>query len=56
MVVGHPFKGGVVYSTGYLTHPDTNRFGITDGTQYLPPRPDAAITMENAGLPKEAPA
>ena len=40
MVVGHPFKGGMPMSTGYLTHPDMKRFEINDSTVFVPPRPD----------------
>lgn len=42
MVVGHPFKGGMPMSTGYLTHPDMKRFAINDSTAFIPPRPDVA--------------
>ena len=42
MVVGHPFKGGMPMSTGYLTHPDMKRFEINDSTVFVPPRPDVA--------------
>ena len=41
MIAGHPFKGGAVFSTGYLAHPDMKRFGISDSTLFTPPRPGA---------------
>ena len=41
MICGHPFKGGSVFSTGYLQHPDMKRFGINDSTFFQPPRPTA---------------
>merc|ERR1711907_630369 len=40
-IVGHPFKGSYVMSTGYLAHPDMKRFALDDATLYVPPRPDA---------------
>ena len=42
MVIGHPFKGGMPMSTGYLTHPDMKRFELNDSTVFVPPRPDVA--------------
>ena len=39
MIVGHPFKGGLPMSTGYLQHPDMKRFGLDDATLFVPPRP-----------------
>ena len=50
MVVGHPFKGGMPMSIGYLTHPDMKRFGINDATFFVPPRPDVAITAATVGM------
>ena len=44
MVVGHPFKGGMMLSTGYLAHPDAKRFGMNDSTLLVPPRPNAWAT------------
>ena len=41
MIAGHPFKGGVVMSTGQLEHPDLKRFELNDATAFLPPRPSA---------------
>ena len=40
-IVGHPFKGGIMMSTGYLAHPDMKRFELDDATLFVPPRPDA---------------
>merc|ERR1711907_670006 len=42
-IVGHPFKGSYVMSTGYLAHPDMKRFALDDATLYVPPRPDAWV-------------
>ena len=39
MIVGHPFKGGMPYSTGYLQHPDMKRFSLNDSTLFVPPNP-----------------
>ena len=41
MIVGHPFKGGMPFSTAYLEHPDMKRFNICDDTLFVKPRPDA---------------
>ena len=41
MIPGHPFKGGLMLSSGYLEHPDMKRFELNDATAYLPPRPTA---------------
>merc|ERR1711935_746787 len=54
MVVGHPFKGGMPLSTGYLAHPDLKRFALNDSTLFVPPRPDAAITALSMGLAGQA--
>ena len=50
MVVGHPFKGGVVLSSGYLQHPDMKRFNISDPTLFAPPRPNAWATALTLGM------
>ena len=50
MIVGHPFKGGMPYSTGYLEHPDMKRFGISDSTLFVPPRPSAWVTAMGIGM------
>jgi hypothetical protein len=39
MVPGHPFKGGMHYSTGYLAHPDMKRFQINTPYLFVPPNP-----------------
>ena len=39
MVTGHPFKGGMPMSTGYLNHPEMKFFKHNDGTLYVPPNP-----------------
>ena len=39
MIVGHPFKGGLPMSTGYLQHPDMKRFQLNDSTLFVPPNP-----------------
>ena len=39
MIPGHPFKGGVVMSTGQLMHPDLKRFMIPTPILFLPPFP-----------------
>merc|ERR1711934_968740 len=41
MIVGHPFKGANVMSTGQLEHPDMKRFALADSSLFVPPRPDA---------------
>ena len=51
MVVGHPFKGGMPMSTGYLTHPDMKRFEINDSTVFVPPRPDVANGLYASASP-----
>ena len=38
-VQGHPFKGGQVYSTGYLRNPEMKRFGLTLPVLFKPPHP-----------------
>ena len=43
MIVGHPFKGGNVMSTGYLEHPDMKRFNLCDSTLFVPPRPNVWV-------------
>ena len=56
MVGGHPFKGGMYLSTGYLMHPDMKRFQINDSTLFLPPNPFAWATAAGMGAmaPKSA--
>ena len=49
MVLGHPFKGGEVRSTGMLAHPDMKRFAINDPTLFVPPRPSAFANTMIAG-------
>ena len=49
MVAGHPFKGGMYLSSGYLTHPDMKRFEINDSTLFLPPNPFAWTTAAGIG-------
>ena len=49
MVAGHPFKGGMYLSTGYLMHPDMKRFEINDSTLFLPPNPFAWATAAGMG-------
>jgi hypothetical protein len=39
MVAGHPFKGGWVFSTGQLAHPDMKRFQINTPMLFAPPNP-----------------
>merc|ERR1740130_857707 len=51
MICGHPFKGGSVFSTGYLQHPDMKRFGINDSTFFQPPRPTACLMLSVLLLP-----
>ena len=59
MIVGHPFKGGYVMSTGYLQHPDMKRFNLDDSTLFVPPRPSVwanALAMGNlAGAATQVP-
>merc|ERR1711865_90825 len=38
-VAGHPFKGGWVYSTGQLEHPDLKRFQIETPMLFKPTNP-----------------
>ena len=49
MICGHPFKGGLPYSTGYLEHPDMKRFELNDSTYFFPPRPSALVSAFAAG-------
>ena len=49
MITGHPFKGGMPYSTGYLQHPDMKRFGINDCTLFVPPNPAAFVSIMGIG-------
>ena len=49
MIVGHPFKGGLPMSTGYLAHPDMKRFGLDDSTLFTPPRPNAFMNAISMG-------
>ena len=49
MIVGHPFKGGNVMSTGHLDHPDMKRFNLCDSTLFVPPRPSAWANALAAG-------
>ena len=49
MVAGHPFKGGMYLSSGYLAHPDMKRFEINDSTLFLPPNPFAWTTAAGIG-------
>ena len=49
MVAGHPFKGGMYLTTGYLAHPDMKRFEINDSTLFLPPNPFAWATAAGIG-------
>merc|ERR1711998_676128 len=58
MVAGHPFKGALAMSAGYLTHPDMKRFGINDSTLFVPPNPavyacvaNMAGAQEDGGVP-----
>jgi len=39
MVAGHPFKGGAIFSTGQLLHPDMKRFMISTPVLFVPPFP-----------------
>ena len=48
MIAGHPFKGGAMFSTAYLQHPDMKFFAINDSTAFLPPRPTAVVTTLGA--------
>ena len=50
MVPGHPFKGGLFMSIGYLQHPDMKRFNIQDCTLFAPPRPNASATAMALGM------
>ena len=50
MIPGHPFKGGLKLSTGYLDHPDMKRFELNDATFFAPPRPDAWAQNIVAGI------
>ena len=36
---GHGFKGGNIYSTGYLLNPEMKRFQINTPVAFLPPNP-----------------
>tara|TARA_B110000503_G_C6946290_1_gene329098 strand:+ start:350 stop:697 length:348 start_codon:yes stop_codon:yes gene_type:complete len=54
MVAGHPFKGGLFMSTGYLTHPDMKRFALNDSTLFVPPRPNVWASAMGIGLPPVA--
>ena len=36
MIPGHPFKGGWVYSTGQLLHPDLKRFALASPVLFKP--------------------
>ena len=54
MIVGHPFKGGLPMSTGYLSHPDMKRFGLDDSTVFVPPRPNAFMNALSMGMPAMA--
>jgi len=55
MVAGHPFKGGVMMSTGQIEHPDLKRFELNDATLFVPPRPDASAYNLAAGLVASSP-
>ena len=48
MIAGHPFKGGAMFSTAYLQHPDMKFFAINDSTAFLPPRPTALAGVSAA--------
>ena len=50
MIPGHPFKGGVMLSSGFLQHPDMKRFELNDATLFVPPRPNAFAQSVAAGL------
>lgn len=39
MIAGHPFKGGWVYSTGQLLHPDMKKFALSSAVLFAPVRP-----------------
>lgn len=39
MIPGHPLKGGEIYSTGQLLHPDVKRFGLLTAVLFKPPVP-----------------
>lgn len=38
-VVGHPFKGSWIQSTGQLLHPDLKRFALSTAVLFKPPFP-----------------
>ena len=50
MIPGHPFKGGLMLSSGFLQHPDMKRFELNDATLFVPPRPNAFAQSLAAGL------
>ena len=41
LVAGHGFKGGWVFSSGQLLHPDMKRFQINTPVLFAPPNPRA---------------
>ena len=49
MVTGHPFKGGMPMSTGYLNHPEMKFFKHNDATLYVPPNPLVWATAFGVG-------
>ena len=50
MIPGHPFKGGLALSSGFLAHPDMKRFELNDATLFVPPRPNAWAQSLVAGM------
>lgn len=50
-IAGYPFKGGWVFSTGQLEHPDLKRFQIETPVLFMPPNP-----VKNADYVSPAPA
>lgn len=53
MVAGHPFKGGWVFSTGQLQHPDLKRFALNTAVLFKPPFPgkNPYDTIVQGGVP-----
>ena len=49
MIPGHPFKGALAMSTGYLAHPDMKRFALNDSTLFVPPAPWAFVSGASLG-------
>lgn len=55
MIVGHPFKGGNIMSTGQLDHPDMKRFALADSSLFVPPRLDAWGNTLGQAQPTQVP-